>query len=51
MGIFRGAVQGGRPVSVREFGFRWIDMIGTILLPVALVFVGIHAAVRKVRNR
>jgi Fe-S-cluster-containing dehydrogenase component len=51
MGMFGGAVKGGRPVSAREFGFRWIDMIGTILLPVALVFVGIHAAVRKVRNR
>jgi Fe-S-cluster-containing dehydrogenase component len=51
MGIFRGATKIGSPPSAREFGFRWIDMIGTILLPVALVFVGVHAAVRKVRNR
>ena len=49
--MFMGAVKGGRPVAVREFGFRWIDMIGTILLPVALVSVGVHAVVRKVRNR
>jgi Fe-S-cluster-containing dehydrogenase component len=51
IGMFLGAVKGGRPVSAREFGFRWIDMIGTILLPAALVFVGVHAVVRKVRNR
>jgi len=51
IGMFLGAVKGARPVSAREFGFRWIDMIGTILLPAALVFVGVHAVVRKVRNR
>jgi hypothetical protein len=51
MGMFMGTAKGGRPVSAREFGIRWIDMIGTILLPVALVFVGVHAVVRKVRNR
>jgi len=51
IGMFLGAVKGGRPVAVREFGFRWVDMIGTILLPVALVFVGVHAVVRKARNR
>ncbi|HYB19923.1 MAG TPA: 4Fe-4S dicluster domain-containing protein [Thermodesulfobacteriota bacterium] len=51
IGMFLGTAKGGRPVSAREFGFRWIDMIGTILLPVALVFVGAHAVVRKVRNR
>jgi len=51
IGMFLGAAKGGRPVSVRDFGFRWIDMIGTVLLPVALVFVGVHAVVRKVRNR
>ena len=49
--MFLGAMKEGRPLSAREFGFRWIDMIGTILLPVALVFVGVHAVVRKVKNR
>ena len=51
IGMFLGAMKEGRPLSAREFGFRWIDMIGTILLPVALVFVGVHAVVRKVKNR
>ena len=46
-----GAVRGARPISAREFGFRWIDLVGTILLPLALVFVVTHAVVRKVVKR
>ena len=45
------AVKGGRPFSVREFGFKWIDLVGTILLPLALVFVIVHAVLRKVVKR
>ena len=50
IGMFRGAAKGGRPLSAREFGFKWIDLAGTILVPLALIFAGVHAVVRKVRN-
>ena len=36
--------------SARDFGFRWIDLVGTVLLPLGLIFVGVHAIVRKVRK-
>ena len=45
------AVKGGRPLSLRELGVSWIDVVGTILLPLALVFVGVHAVMRKVVKR
>ena len=51
IGMFLGAVKGGRPFSAREFGFKWIDVAGTILLPLALVFVAVHAVVRRVVKR
>ena len=51
IGMFFGAGKGGGPFSVRESGFRWIDVAGTILLPLALVFVGVHAVLRKVVKR
>jgi len=51
IGMFRTAMKGGRPFSVREFGFKWIDLIGAILLPLALVFVVVHAVVRQVVKR
>ena len=50
IGMLLGATKGGRPISGREFGFKWIDLIGTILLPLGVVFVGVHAIVRKVRK-
>lgn len=46
-----GAVKGGRPFSVREFGFKWIDLAGTVLLPLAVLFVAVHAVLRKVVKR
>ena len=49
--MFLGAVKGGRPFSAREFGFKWIDLAGTILLPLAVVFVAVHAVLRKVVKR
>ncbi|HSR12338.1 MAG TPA: 4Fe-4S dicluster domain-containing protein [Thermodesulfobacteriota bacterium] len=48
--LFSGAVKGGRPMSVREFGSRWIDVAGSILVPVALVSVIAHAVMRKVKK-
>jgi Fe-S-cluster-containing dehydrogenase component len=51
MGIFPGAAKGGRPFSAREFGFKWIDLAGTILLPLAVVSVVAHAVLRKVVKR
>jgi hypothetical protein len=45
-----GTTRGGKPVSARDYGFKWIDLIGTVLLPLGLVFVGVHAIVRKVRK-
>ena len=51
IGIFRGALKEGRPPSAREFGFRWIDLAGTILVPLAVVGVVAHAVLRKVAKR
>ncbi len=50
-GMFWDAVKGGRPFSAREFGFRWIDLAGTILLPLAVVCVIVHAGLRAVVKR
>jgi Fe-S-cluster-containing dehydrogenase component len=41
------AAKEGRPFSAQEFGFKWIDLIGTLLLPVAVVFAVIHGVLRK----
>ena len=51
IGMFRGALKGGRPLSAREFGFRWIDLAGTILVPLAVVGVVAHAVLRKIGKR
>jgi len=48
--MFLEAAKGNRPVSLREFGFKWIDLVGTISLPVVLLFVGVHAVLRAVAN-
>ncbi len=45
------AVKEGRPFSVREFGFRWIDLVAAILLPLVLLFVLVHAGLRAVVKR
>jgi Fe-S-cluster-containing dehydrogenase component len=42
-----GTMRGARPSSAREFGARWIDLAGTILLPVAVAFVVVHGVLRK----
>jgi len=34
------AVKGEKPVSLREFGFKWIGFLGTMLLPLVLIFRG-----------
>lgn len=49
-GIWGSTGQGGRPLSLREIGFKWIDLTGTILVPLALVSVLGHALFRKVRK-
>ena len=36
-GMFWEAVKGGKGFSVREFGFKWIDLVGMVLLPLVLV--------------
>jgi ferredoxin len=51
MGMFLGAAKGGRPFSAREFGLKWIDLAGAILLPLAVVSVVAHAVLRKVVKR
>jgi hypothetical protein len=51
MGMLLGAAKGGRRFSAREFGFKWIDLAGTILLPFAVVSVAAHAVLRKVVKR
>jgi len=51
LGRLVNAVQEGRPLSVRGLGFGWGDVVGTILLPLALAFVVVHAVVRKAVKR
>jgi Fe-S-cluster-containing dehydrogenase component len=46
MGLLLGKTKGSS-----EFGSGWIDLIGTALIPLGLVLVGVHAIVRKVRNQ
>jgi hypothetical protein len=48
IGMFLGTVKGGRPFSARALGFKWIDLTGSILLPIALGFVAVHAGLRAV---
>jgi Fe-S-cluster-containing dehydrogenase component len=45
------AVKGGKPFSVRESGFKWIDLVGVVLLPLVVVFVIVHAGLRAVVKR
>ena len=50
-GFFGGAGYGGGPLSPRGRGFKWIDLTGTILVPLALVSILGHALIRKVGKR
>jgi Fe-S-cluster-containing dehydrogenase component len=50
-GMIRGAVMGGRPLAAREFGWGWLDLAGSILVPLAVVGVAAHAVLRKVVKR
>jgi Fe-S-cluster-containing dehydrogenase component len=45
-----GGRRDGKPVSAREVGYKWIDLGGSILVPLAVVGALAHAAVRKVRE-
>jgi Fe-S-cluster-containing dehydrogenase component len=45
------AAKGGRSFSAREFGFKWIDVAGSMLLPLGLAFVAVHAVLRKVTKK
>lgn len=49
--MIREKVKGKTPLSMRDFGFKWIDLLGTILLPVVLLGVVVHAALRAVVKR
>ena len=49
--VLLGAVKGGRWSSVRDFGFNWIDLVGTILVPVVMLGVVVHAAARAMTKR
>ena len=51
IGMLQGALKGDRPLSAREFGFRWIDLAGSLLVPLAVVGVVAHAVLRKVVKR
>jgi Fe-S-cluster-containing dehydrogenase component len=44
--MFWEAVKSGKRFSVREFGFKWIDLVGMVLLPLVLVCVIVHAGLR-----
>ncbi len=45
------AVKGGRPGSSEGTGFKWIDMAGAVLVPLAVASVLVHAVARKVTKR
>jgi hypothetical protein len=45
-----GGSKGNKPISLREFGFKWIGLAGTVLLPLVLLFVIVHAVVRAVKR-
>jgi hypothetical protein len=49
--MIRGAFGGGRPVATGGIGFKWIDMAGAILVPLAIGSVLVHAVLRKVVKR
>ncbi len=49
--MLTGTLRGGRPFSAREFGSRWIDVIGTIAVPVVLAGVVIHGVLRRAVKR
>ena len=40
------AVKGSKGFSVRDFGFKWIDLVGVVLLPLVLVCMIVHAGLR-----
>jgi Fe-S-cluster-containing dehydrogenase component len=50
-GMLMGAAKGSRPLSAGKFGFKWIDLAGSIILPLGLVFVAVHAVLRKVTKK
>ena len=47
----RRALKGERPVSSDRIGFKWIDMAGAILVPLAIGSVLVHAVLRRVMKR
>ena len=49
--MFWEMVKGGKPSSVRDVGFKWIDLVGVVLLPLVLAFVIVHAGLRAVGKR
>ena len=44
--MFWEAVKGGKNFSLRDFGFKWIDLVGMVLLPFVVVCVIVHAGLR-----
>ncbi len=51
LSLFWEQVKDGKPLSVRNIGFKWIDLVGVVLLPLVLVFVILHAGLRTVMKR
>lgn len=49
--MIRGAFGGGRSASSGGIGFKWIDMAGAVLVPLAIGSVLVHAVLRKVTKR
>ncbi len=46
-----GAVNGSGPFSMRTLGLKWIDLIGTILASVVVLFVTVHGVLRALVKR
>jgi hypothetical protein len=51
LNLFWGQVKGDKPASMRNIGFKWIDLVGVVLIPLVLIFVTLHAGLRTVVKR
>ena len=48
--MLRSGRKEGKPVSAGHLGFRWIDLGGSVLIPLAVVGALAHAALRIARK-
>jgi Fe-S-cluster-containing dehydrogenase component len=51
LSLFWQQMKDGKPVSLRNIGFKWIDLVGVVLLPLVLICVILHAGLRTMVKR